>query len=292
MDWQYKLIETYLFVSESFENGLSEHAERMSNNRRPRFSDQEVITIYLFGIMQGHFQIKAIYQYTLDHMSEWFPALPSYQTYCLRLGRLWTSFIALTERLSQCRIEAIDPQTKLADSLPVILANSQRSSRAKVAPEYADKGRCSTKIMWYYGVKIHVVATRSGIPLPDAIGLSPASANDLSVMRPLFARMRHCRLFADKIFWDQPLKEHLKTEQDVELHIPIKLKKGQRFLRSDHQLYSKAVSRLRQPIESLFNWIQQKTGIQTASKVRSGNGLLVHVFGKLAAAMFMLVFNY
>ncbi|MCI5120215.1 MAG: transposase, partial [Candidatus Electrothrix sp. AUS4] len=37
----------------------------------------------------------------------------------------------------------------------------------------------------------------------------------------------------------------------------------------------------------------EKTGIQTASKVRSTQGLLVHVFGKLAAAMLMLtpVFN-
>jgi hypothetical protein len=51
------------------------------------------------------------------------------------------------------------------------------------------------------------------------------------------------------------------------------------------------VSSVRQPIESLFNWIQEKTGIQTASKVRSYNGLMVHIFGRLAAAMFMMVFN-
>lgn len=41
----------------------------------------------------------------------------------------------------------------------------------------------------------------------------------------------------------------------------------------------------RQPIESFFNWVESKTGIQIASKVRSLNGLLVHVFGKLAAAL-------
>ena len=48
---------------------------------------------------------------------------------------------------------------------------------------------------------------------------------------------------------------------------------------------------MRQPIESLFNWIEEKTGIQCASKVRSYQGLLVHVFGRLAAAMYLLVFN-
>jgi hypothetical protein len=58
------------------------------------------------------------------------------------------------------------------------------------------------------------------------------------------------------------------------------------------EILSTAVSRVRQPIESLFNWIEEKTGIQTASKVRSTQGLLVHVFGKLAAAMLMLTLAF
>ncbi len=48
---------------------------------------------------------------------------------------------------------------------------------------------------------------------------------------------------------------------------------------------------MRQPIESLFNWINEKTGIQQASKVRSYQGLLVHAFGWLAAAMLLLALN-
>jgi hypothetical protein len=36
---------------------------------------------------------------------------------------------------------------------------------------------------------------------------------------------------------------------------------------------------LRRPIETLFGWIQEKTGIQTSSKVRSERGLMVDVFG-------------
>ncbi len=51
--------------------------------------------------------------------------------------------------------------------------------------------------------------------------------------------------------------------------------------------YSAAVSRLRQPVESLCNWIREKTGIEGAGKVRSFRGLLVHVFARLAAALFL-----
>ncbi|MBE9563064.1 MAG: IS982 family transposase, partial [Proteobacteria bacterium] len=42
----------------------------------------------------------------------------------------------------------------------------------------------------------------------------------------------------------------------------------------------------RQPIEALFAWIEQKSGIESAGKVRSYARLLVHVFGRLAAAFF------
>ena len=59
------------------------------------------------------------------------------------------------------------------------------------------------------------------------------------------------------------------------------------------EIISTDFSRIRQPIESLINWIDEKTGIQTASKARSTQGLLVHVYGKLAAAMLLLtpIFN-
>ena len=75
------------------------------------------------------------------------------------------------------------------------------------------------------------------------------------------------------------------------LFTPIKKKKGQDELPMTDGAFSRAVSRVRQPIESLFNWIEEKTGIQCASKVRSHQGLLVHVFGRFAAAMFLLAFN-
>ena len=58
------------------------------------------------------------------------------------------------------------------------------------------------------------------------------------------------------------------------------------------QLYSTAVATIRQPIESFFNWIEEKVKIQIASKVRSYNGLMVHVFGKLAVAFNLLTAKF
>ncbi len=77
----------------------------------------------------------------------------------------------------------------------------------------------------------------------------------------------------------------------MRLYRPIKKKKGQKELALTDRIYSQIVSQVRQPIESFFNWVEEKTGIEIASKVRSYKGLMVHVFGRLAAAMFLLAFN-
>jgi hypothetical protein len=66
---------------------------------------------------------------------------------------------------------------------------------------------------------------------------------------------------------------------------PVKKEKGQSFLDAADQWLSTAVSGVRQPIESFFNWLEEKTSIQLASKVRSYQGLMVHVFGRIAAAL-------
>ena len=104
-------------------------------------------------------------------------------------------------------------------------------------------------------------------------------------------------LCCDEAYCDGPLEERLSEGQDLDLLTPVKKNKGQKTLSAADTLYSEAVSRMRQwqtslpGIESLSNWINEKTGIQQASKVRSYQGLLVHAFGRLAAAMLLLALN-
>ncbi|MDR3328467.1 MAG: hypothetical protein LBT04_10270 [Prevotellaceae bacterium] len=54
--------------------------------------------------------------------------------------------------------------------------------------------------------------------------------------------------------------------------------------------FSTAVSKVRQPIESFFNRLIEKSNIQNASKVRSTNGLWLHCLGKIAIACIAFIF--
>ena len=68
---------------------------------------------------------------------------------------------------------------------------------------------------------------------------------------------------------------------------PVKAIKGEDTIMTQREkagrdLFSTAVSKVRQPIESFFNWLNEKTNIQRAIKFRSTSGLFVHTMRKIA----------
>ena len=69
----------------------------------------------------------------------------------------------------------------------------------------------------------------------------------------------------------------------VELLTPNKKPKG-RELSLAMQFRSCFISSTRQAIETAFSWLQARTGIATASKIRSTQGLRRQIFGCLLAA--------
>lgn len=52
MDCRYTLVQIYLFVCRRYRAQAQAAAERQSNNSDPDFTDEEVVTVYLFGIAE------------------------------------------------------------------------------------------------------------------------------------------------------------------------------------------------------------------------------------------------
>lgn len=120
MERQVRLIVLYVFICSQFHNELRIHCQRFSNNNNPEFTDEEVITVFLYGIMQRRFEIKSIYSYTADHLADWYPNLPSYEAFVQRLNRLSGIFPLLTERIpDHFSGSGLLPGVRLTDSFPV-----------------------------------------------------------------------------------------------------------------------------------------------------------------------------
>jgi len=292
-----KLIALYSYIYECYNRELRWHCERFSNNSSPEFTDEEVLTIYIFVMTEEEkFKVKSIYDFTRKHLHSWFPKLPSYQTFNDRLNRLASVFPLLAARLLR-DVDTTGAQfgISLLDSMPIITCSGKRAG--KVAPEITDKGYCSTKKLHYFGAKLHGIAFRRAgtLPLPEFFSMTKASEHDLSAVREILPQLYRRAVFGDKAYSDKGLEDVLQKENDVCIYTPVKLIKGEteairHFKKAADKLYSTAVSRIRQPIESLFNWLNEKTEIQRASKVRSNKGLIVHVFGRIAAAISLWVF--
>lgn len=292
--WQTNLITLYCAVCDN-SSTIEGVMQRQSNNFRPQFSDEECITVYLWGISQRRFEQKTIYEYTKNHLSEWFPKLPSYQAFSARLNRLAPAFQALAEYwLSVIGVDLCEHREYIVDSCPIILAKGSRSGCARVARELCEKSYNSSRDEWYYGLKLHaVVARRPGLlPLPLALMASGAAQHDLPAAKHILENhlpLRHGRLYADKAYINADWAESLEKGRALTLLTPRKRANGDTLISGD--TFSTFVSSIRQPIECFFNWLNRLTSIQSASVVRSLSGLLFHVFGCIAAALAALLFN-
>lgn len=287
---EHELIELYLLVCRFYDKRPDLNYQRLSNFR-PRCTDEELLTMYLFGHLQGLHEQRRIYRYVGRPWHAWFPALPSYQAFNRRLNLLALAFAELISAVLESSVVQLAPGAdRLIDSLPVMLAKGGRSSTARVAPEVADKGFCASKSSYYYGVKLHTIALRrtNQLPLPALLHLSRASQHDLSALRELNPALGACVLFGDKAYADEETKT-VFAAGGTQLVTPYKRKRNEPETAAP-ALWSRFISSFRQPIEGFFGWLIQRTNIQNASRVRSTKGLFVHCYGKLAVACLLLTF--
>lgn len=296
MKLEIQLIQVYLWVCAVYDKHPTLKYQRWSpNTTEPLFTDQEVLTVYLFGHLQGRFKQKAIHSYVQEHWGAWFPRMPSYQSFNHRLNLLHEVWPVLMGEL-WIELEmptAANGADQLLDSLPIMLAVRGRSCHAKVARDQADQGYCESKKLYYHGVKLHLLGAKQyhQLPVPLSLCLTEASRHDLPVLKEQVFVPLPGALFGDKAYRDQTTEQALAAHGTT-LCTPDKKEKGQKVYKVGQSgLWSRFVSAMRQPIESFFNWLLDKTEIQNAAKVRSSEGLQVHCYGKLTAAFYLLCFN-
>ena|SRR2546429_8362355 len=172
-----QLIELYLLACHVYDTRSETCFQRLSNNSKPDFTDQELVAIYLFGHLQGMFEKKAIHRLIDNYWRHYFPYLPAYQTFVARLNLLEQSFQTiggyLNELLAQSRTPEID---HIIDSVPVMLArggHAYRGISSKRAKNYSKEYQ--------------------KVPLNVKISMKPAESDfSLSTLRTIIACNTNC----------------------------------------------------------------------------------------------------
>lgn len=226
------------------------------------------------------------------HYLDCFPRLPSFKAFNRRLNGLagvLPLFVAHCASTWLDQPDTMTTSTIVTDSFPVVTgAGGRKPSSCTIL---SNKARCATKQMFYHGIKVHIGALEQAgtLPIPYYIIVSPAATHDKTAQQQELEDLRNAIVVADKAYVDRVLAQQMQANNS-ELVTPPRF--GRYTTEAEkqrhgtyHRIANTVVARARQPIETLFAWLDRHTDIERASNVRSYSGLLVHIFGKIAAAI-------
>ena len=128
-----------------------------------------------------------------------------------RLNRRWHEvseavWQALFGLLAQAHTQGHEPQEYVVDSMPVPACDNIRIRRCRLYPRRrhggAFRGYVASKRRYFYGLRVHLVTTTSGLPVE--VMLAPGAEADIAAFRRLALDLPPAAtVFADKGHLDQ-----------------------------------------------------------------------------------------
>ena len=112
--------------------------------------------------------------------------------------------------------------------MPVMTSGSKNRT-GKVAPEITAKGFCSTKNLYYYGCKIHTLASvrDKTIPFPESMIITPAKDSDLTVFKQAWGDKIFSKvILGDKIYSDKEYFNWLYEKAKIQRAMKVRSTAG------------------------------------------------------------------
>ena len=290
------LIWLYIFIDGLFkQTELSLYTMRLSNNNRPHFTDAELFSCAIFAELMGCKSKKDGYGYLRRHYLSWFPRLPGYEVYNRKLNQFHEALTYIFKMLRNRYAYSSEPIAQV-DTAPITVCQAQHAANSKTAQTLVSLGFCAAKKQYYIGVKLQIISQhRKGLlPVPLDYHIDTASTHDLIIGKDTipYSDLKNIALYSDKAYIDKNFQLDLFEINGIKLITPIKKHKGQKHLTLFQRAFNAIHSSIRQPIDTLFGWINKQTNIENASKVRNIAGLFYHINVKMVAALIMLIFKF
>lgn len=178
----------------------------------PALSDAELLTIEIFGEIQGYNGDRAIWRYSRTHWQHYFPRLGSYKCFAKHCANLCWIKEAILQRIFSGRDEDIH----IIDGVPMPVCHNARAYRARMLSEASAWGYCAAKDEHYYGIRGHVVLGLNG--LISAVIISPANRDERSSLHHLKGWIKGM-LIGDKGFISEDLRKEM-ADCGIDLQTP------------------------------------------------------------------------
>ncbi|HEV7758086.1 MAG TPA: IS982 family transposase [Acidimicrobiales bacterium] len=244
----------------------------------PKLSDAELLTLAVLQVLLGFEHETRWLRHAHEHLRHLFPYLPGQAGYNKRLRRSAPQLAALIRVLGEDTDVWAD-DTWLIDSTPVECGRSRPTVKRSNLAGWAGYGYCASHSRWFWGLRLHLIATPAGLPVAFALANPKTDERDVAIdlldTDPMLLAGRHGQvLIADKGYASAELETRL-ADQGIELIRPAR--RDERRRPGARQLKP-----LRQIIESINATLKTQLSLERHGG-HSQQGVLVRVLQRLLA---------
>jgi hypothetical protein len=244
----------------------------------PKLSDAELLTLAVLQVLLGFEHETRWLRHASQHLLHLFPYLPGQAGYNKRLRRSAPQLAALIRVLGEDTDVWAD-DTWLIDSTPVECGRSRPTVKRSNLAGWAGYGYCASHSRWFWGLRLHLIATPAGLPVAFALANPKTDERDVAIdlldTDPMLLAGRHGQvLIADKGYASAELEARL-ADHGIELIRPAR--RDERRRPGARQLKP-----LRQIIESINATLKTQLSLERHGG-HSQQGVLVRVLQRLLA---------
>lgn len=239
MDQELRLIWLYCWITDAVRS-ISWIGRLRSSGPRPELTDEEVLTIELWGEMEGLASDAAIWRHARDSLSDWFPRLGAAWNFTRRCANLHVLKEEIQRRAFRPTVD-----WNAFDGLPLPVCKLARANRDRRFRGEAAWSYCAAKDEKYYGFKAGALMNSEGEIFRIWLG---AANIDERVMLEAVSIAAPGLLLADKGLISKELSATL-AERETLLTTPMR-----KNMRDDRpQSIVQHAMRLRRRIETAFS---------------------------------------
>lgn len=224
----------------------------------PRLTDAELVTLVVLQALLGFTSEARFLRYANTHLRGLFPYLPTQSGYNKRIRAAIGTLRAVIAHLV-ARTSSVSDDVWVVDSTPVECGRSRETAKRSDLAGWAEYGYCASHSRFFWGLRLHLVCTLSGLPV--AFALAGAKADEREVLLGmldadpnLVAAHPNQKLMADKNYYGKAFEGAL-ADAEVELLRPAR--NGEKP-RPGHRYFKP----FRQAIESINNTLKTQLDLE------------------------------
>ncbi len=271
-------IALYVKIDDMLKDWPDLAPERPPGGIVPVLGDAELLTLAVMCALLGFTSERRWLRYVNENLAGMFPRRIGQSGYNKRMRRAFALFIRVIRMLAMDTSLWSD-DVWVVDSTPVECGRSRETARRSDAAGWAEYGYCASHTRYFWGLRLHLVCTLTGLPVLFALAGAKADEREtllgmLEAGQDVVNAHLGQTLIGDKNYFGRAFENDL-TERDLVLLRPAR--KGE-ARRAGQHLFKP----LRQVVESV-NWTFKGQLDLERHGGRTPEGIIARVLARVLA---------